>query len=151
VPRWLAWIVCALGAFLIVAGQHMWRAGRETRSYTRTRGRVVRAEVEEVPRVSEEGGTQFRPVVRYSFEARGRTYESGRIAIGAPAGPDTSDAQEARRLVERYPAGAEVDVWFDPRDPRRSVLVPGIPASDVVVAVVLGLALVGIGMFLLAR
>ncbi len=150
-PRWFGWLVAALGALLIVAGHHLWRGGRETRAYTRTRGRVVRAEVEELPHASEEGGTKYRPVVRYAFEARGRTYESDRVSIGAPAAPDASDPRDARRLVERFPAGAEVDVWFDPRDPRRSVLVPGVPASEVVVAVVAGLALVGVALFALAR
>jgi hypothetical protein len=149
--RWLAGILCVAGMFLIVAGHHLWRSGRETRSYTRTRGRVVRAEVEELPRPSEEGGTKFRPVVRYAFEARGRAYESERVAVGAPTGPDAQDAQDARRLVDRYPAGAEVDVWFDPRDPGRSVLEQGVPTSQIVVAVVLGLALVGLGTFALAR
>ena len=150
-PRWLAGMVCALGALLIVGGHHMWRTGRETRSYTRTRGRVVRADVEEIPRPSEEGGTRFRPVVRYAFEARGRAYESERVAVGAPEGPDAPDAADARRLVDRYPSGAEVDVWFDPRDPRRSVLEPGVPTSQIVVAVVAGLAALGVGMFMLAR
>ncbi len=150
-PKWFAAAVCGLGAVLVLAGQHMWRAGSATRSYTRTRGRVVRAEVEEFPRTSEEGGTRFRPIVRYAFEVRGRTYESERISIGAATGTESSEAQDARRVVERYPLGAEVDVWFDPRDPGRSVLVPGIPRAEIVVAVVAGVALVGIGMFLLAR
>lgn len=151
VPRELAWVFVGVGAVLLVLGQHLWRAGSESRSYTRTRGRIVRAEVQETPRPSEEGGPQFTPVVRYAFEARGRTYESERVAIGAPAGPATPDADGARRLVDRYPAGAEVDVWFDPADPRRSVLVQGVPPAQIAVAVVLGVALVGAGAFALAR
>ncbi len=150
-PKWFQAAVCGLGAVLILAGLYMWRAGSATRSYTRTRGRVVRAEVEEIPRTSEEGGPGFRPLVRYAFEARGRTYESERISIGEASGLESSDAQDARRIVDRYPSGAEVDVWFDPRDPGRSVLVPGIPRAEIVVAVAIGIALVGIGMFLLAR
>src|SRR5512138_3728853 len=129
----------------------MWRAGRDARSYTRTRGRVVRADVEELPRISEEGETKFRPVVRYAFEARGHTYESERVAVGAPAAPDATDAEDARRLVERYPTGAEVDVWFDPRDPRRSVLERGVSTAQIAVPVAIGIALLGIGMFALAR
>ncbi len=149
-PRWFPWILCALGAALVVAGLAMWRAGRETRGYTRTRGRIVRAEVEEIPRTSEEGGTRFRPVVRYAFEARGRTHESERLSAGSGSA-GSPDVDDARRDVARYPPGTEVDVWFDPRDPSRSVLVPGIPTGEIVVAVVAGLALVGVGMFVLAR
>lgn len=150
-PKWVAALVCGLGAALIVAGHCTWRAGRATRSYTRTRGRVVRAEVEESRRTSEEGGARFKPVVRYAFEVRGRTYESERISAGAGTGVDSADPQDARRVVGRYPSGAEVDVWFDPLDPRRSVLVVGVPTTEIAVAVAIGIALVGIGMFILAR
>ncbi len=150
-PRWLAWLVCGFGAAVIVAGLHQSRLARETRSYTRTRGRIVRAEVEEIPRPSEEGGPEFRPVVRYAFEAHGRTYESERMSIGSPAAAGTSYPQDAQRVIDRHPSGTEVDVWFDPRDPRRSVLVRGIPSVHVIATVALGIALVGLGMFVLAR
>jgi hypothetical protein len=91
------------------------------------------------------------PVVRYRYEARGRTYESEQIAVGSSAGGASSDPGEARRWVERHPAGSDADVWFDPRDPRRSVLVRGVPRAQVVAAVVIGIALVGAGIFALAR
>jgi hypothetical protein len=151
VPRWFAWVVCALGTILIVTGWQLSRRGRETGSYTRTRGRIVRAQVEETPRPSEEGGPQFTPAVRYAFEAHGRTYESDLVSVASGTGAGTSDADEARRVVERYPPGSEVDVWFDPRDPRRSVLVRGVARFQVVLAVAIGVVLLGIGMFALAR
>jgi hypothetical protein len=44
-----------------------------------------------------------------------------------------------------------VDVWFDARDPRRSVLVRGAATAPIVAGVVIGLALVGAGLFALAR
>ena len=53
--------------------------------------------------------------------------------------------------MDRFPAGREVDVWFDPEDPRRAVLVRGAPRGEVAALVALGTALVGVGLFLLAR
>jgi hypothetical protein len=53
--------------------------------------------------------------------------------------------------VDRHAAGSVVDVWFDPADPRRSVLVRGDVGVSVVVTVGLGLALVAVGLFGLAR
>lgn len=150
-PRWFAGVVCAFGAVIIVAGLRTSRLGRESRSYTRTRGRIVLAKVEQLPRTSEEGGPQFQPVVRYAFEAHGRTFESERISAGGAETIGSSDEGDARRLVERYPSGAEVDVFFDPRDPRRSVLVRGVPPARVAILVAIGVALVGIGLFVLAR
>jgi uncharacterized protein DUF3592 len=151
VPRWFAWLLCALGAVIAVAGLRTYRLGRESRSYTRTRGHVVRAEVEHEARTSEEGGSQFRPRIRYAFEAHGRTFESDRVSVSGAETPATTNEAEARRFVERYPSGAEVDVWFDPSDPRRSVLVRGAATAPLVAALAIGLALAGAGLFALAR
>lgn len=125
--------------------------GRETRGYTRTRGRVVVSHVDEVPEGSGQGGPAFRPVIRYAYEARGRSYESDRIAVGSVVGSTASDPGEARAWVERYPAGGEVDVWFHPGDPRRAVLERGGERGQVLAALAIGLALLGFGIFRLAR
>jgi hypothetical protein len=151
VPRIVALVVCGVGVAMIVAGLYLSRIGRETRSFTRTRGRIVVSQVEEIPGPAEEGGPRFRSVLRYEYEARGRRYESDQIAVGSHAGSASSDPQEARRWVERHPAGRDVDVWFDPGDPRRSVLVRGVSRAQVVAAVAIGIALLGLGMFALAR
>jgi hypothetical protein len=127
------------------------RTGRETLGYTRTRGRVVVSHVDEIPAPAEEGGPRFRAVIRYAYEARGRRLESDRIAVGSHAGTASSDREEARRWVERHPVGRDVDVWFDPADPSRSVLVRGVSMAQVAAAVAIGIALVGLGMFALAR
>jgi hypothetical protein len=151
VPRVVALAVCAVGVAMIVAGLYLSRLGRDTRSYTRTRGRIAVAFVDEIPAPAEEGGPRYRAVIRYEYEARGRRYESDRISVGSHAGAASSDREEARRWVERHPAGREVDVWFDPGDPSRSVLARGVSTAQVVAAVAIGLALVGLGMFALAR
>lgn len=150
-PRAAAYFACAFGALLIFAGLRLSRLGRESRSFTRTSGRVLAAHVEELPGPAEQGGPQFRPVIRYAFEARGRAHESEQLSIDASAGAASSDAQEARRWVDRHPAGTVVDVWFDPADPRRSVLVRGDVGVSVFVTVGLGLALAAVGLFALAR
>jgi hypothetical protein len=136
---------------MIAAGLYLSRAGRETRGFTRTRGRVVVSFVDELPAPAEEGGPRFRAVVRYAYEARGRSHESEQISVGSSAGTESSDPEEARRWVRRHPAQSEVDVWFDPGDPRRAVLVRGVSTAQVVAAIAIGLALVGLGMLALAR
>jgi hypothetical protein len=45
------------------------------------------------------------------------------------------DCQEA---VARYPIGTEVDVFFDPENPRETILEPLAPARDLEIALVLG-------------
>jgi hypothetical protein len=136
---------------MIVAALTLSSLGRKTRSFTRTPGRVVVSRVEEIPAPAEEGGPKFAAVFRYAYDVRGRTYESDQVSFGASPGATATDPQEARRWVERHPAGSEVEVWYDPADPRRAVLVRGVSSAQVGLGVILGLALVGAGLFALAR
>lgn len=144
-------MVCGVGAATIALGLRQSARGKETRSWTRTQGRVAAAYVEEIPAPAEEGGTHYRPVVRYTYEARGRAHASEQVSVGVSPVSTSTDRDEARRAVDPFPAGREVDVWFDPADPRQAVLVRGVPRSQVVIAVVIGVALVGLGLFALAR
>ncbi len=125
--------------------------GRDTRSWTRTQGRVVAAYVDEIPGPAEEGGPKFRPVVRYTYEARGRTYESEQVSVGSSPVSTSTDREGAQRSLDRFPAGRDVDVWLDPADPRQAVLVRGVPRSQVVAGIAIGIALIGVGLFALAR
>lgn len=150
-PRSVALAACVVGALMIAAALRLSRFAREARTFTRTQGRVVAAHVEELPGPAEEGGTRYRAIVRYAFVARGRTWESEQVGIGSPAPAETADAGEARRLVARRPVGTVVDVWYDPADPRRSVLERATPGVQVIAPFAIGVALVGVGLFALAR
>jgi hypothetical protein len=151
VPRWFALGLCLLGAAIVAGTLWLSARGRETRGWTRTQGRVVASHVEEVERPAEEGGPLYRSVVRYAYEARGRTWESGQVAVGAAAAAAHLHPDEARRAIAPFPVGREVDVWFDPADPRQAVLVRGAPRGQILAAIAVGLALLGIGLFVLAR
>jgi hypothetical protein len=114
-------------------------------------GRVVASHVEEERGdADEQGRPRFRFVIRYAYEARGR-HESEQVWIGSTSAPAAQDREWHQKWVDRFPAGREVDVWFDPFDPRRAVLVRGVPRGEVATLVVLGTALVGVGLFFLAR
>jgi hypothetical protein len=151
VPRSIALLLLGVGAVMILGALRQSARGRETRGWTRTSGRIVDARVEELPGPAEEGGPRFRAVTRYSYEARGRAYESEQVSVGSSPTETTSDRSEAQRQVDRHPAGREVEVWFDPADPRQAVLVRGVPRAQIVAAALVGIALVGVGLFALAR
>lgn len=150
-PKALALAACGVGTLLVLLGFRTSRFGRDSLRFTRARGEVLVSRVEEIPGPAENGGNRFEPVIRYRFEARGRVYESKRVSVEWPAGASAPTAEQARSLVERYPAGSAVDVWFDPADPGRSVLVRGATSAQAIVAVVVGLGLIALGIFALAR
>jgi hypothetical protein len=151
VPRWFALGLCLFGGAIVAGTLWLSARGRETRGWTRAQGRVVASHVEQVERPAEEGGPLYRSVVRYTYEARGRTWESGQVAVGAEAAAAHLHPDEARRAIAPFPVGREVAVWYDPADPQRAVLVRGVPRAQILAAIAVGLSLLGIGFFVLAR
>jgi hypothetical protein len=66
-------------------------------------------------------GDDYRPVVEYTYEVDGVTYRGDTIARGLVTfnwkGPAT-------RVIEKFPVGARVPVFVDPKYPRQSALHP---------------------------
>jgi hypothetical protein len=152
VPRWLALLSCALGAAVILLGLRQAARGRETRGWSHAAGRVLSSRVEEEHGGAEEQGyPRWRFDVRYAYEVRGRTYESGQVWYGSSSAPASQDRAWHQQWADRFPAGGEVDVWYDPADPGRAVLVRGPPRGELAAYLAVGIALVAAGLFVLAR
>jgi hypothetical protein len=68
-------------------------------------------------RSSSEGGSTNYPVVQYSYQIKGQRYQSTKLAPGMEVG-----GTGAGKVVERYPAGAQVMVFYNPQNPSEAVL-----------------------------
>lgn len=109
-------LVVAVPGVLLTIG--LWlAAGRaerrieESQRWLSVRGRVVSS------KISRARSNRW-PTVRYAYEVRGVRHESARLAF---IQKNRSQA-ECQAVVDRYPPGAEVDVWYDPMQPKSSVL-----------------------------
>ena len=71
-------------------------------------------------------GRWWAPDVEYEYKIDGRTYHSINIRYWMP---HFYDEESARTVEAAYPAHAEVKAAYDPRDPERSVLEPGVPSA----------------------
>lgn len=87
-----------------------------------TMGTVINSFLEQ--RSSSEGGTTDYPVVQYSYQVAGQTYQSSKRAPGMEVG-----GTGARGVVARYPVGAQVMVFYDPQKPSDAVLERKAPAQ----------------------
>ena len=61
------------------------------------------------------------PDIAYRYDVDGRSYEGTRIRFGIV---EFNRPSSARKLTDRYRAGAVVPVLYDPRSPSRSVIEP---------------------------
>ncbi len=90
----------------------------------------------------------FIPVVRFRFTYAGVQYFSHNIKIGSPLSLNSSWI--ARQIADKYREGQMVTVYVCPKDPSRSVLLPGIQKAHYLTSAV-GAILLGIGVkFLLS-
>jgi len=87
-----------------------------------TMGTVVMSTIEQ--RSSSEGGYTNYPVVQYSYQVGGQAYQSMKLAPGPEVG-----GTGAGRVVARYPAGAQVMVFYNPQNPSDAVLERKAPAQ----------------------
>jgi hypothetical protein len=73
---------------------------------------------------SSDGGSTNYPVVQYSYQVGGQAYQSTKLAPGPEVG-----GTGAGKVVERYPAGAQVMVFYNPQNPSDAVLETKAPAQ----------------------
>jgi Protein of unknown function (DUF3592) len=86
-----------------------------------TMGNVIMSTIER--RSSENGYTDY-PVVQYSYQVGKQAYQSYKLAPGPEVG-----GTGARKVIAKYPAGAQVMVFYDPQNPAEAVLERKAPAQ----------------------
>ena len=87
-----------------------------------TMGTVINSYLER--RSSSEGGYTNYPVVQYSYQVAGQGYQSAKLAPGPEVG-----GSGAGKVVARYPAGAQVMVFYNPQNHSEAVLERKAPAQ----------------------
>jgi hypothetical protein len=92
------------------------------RQWPSTMGTVHASHLER--RSSSEGGYTNYPVVQYSYQVGGQAYQGMKIAPGPEVG-----GTGAGKVIARYPAGAQVMVFYNPQKPSDAVLETKAPAQ----------------------
>jgi hypothetical protein len=140
-------LFAVVGAVFLVAGTVLLFLGIASivqalsiRGWPKTHGLVKSATVAQArrPRVGPAG----RPRISYEYKVDGRTYESDRVAFSM-----TSTPRAVEKTMRRYTPGALVEVYYDPRQPERSVLEKPWGVVGTVVLLVCGAILAGAGFF----
>jgi hypothetical protein len=112
-PLSLRFVVALLGALAIVASLWLRRANARAQGWPSIRGRVIRSDLRADPH---DAGSSVE--VHYEYALGARSYVSSRLGFAA----FRDDAPAKERLLARFPLGAEVEVFYDPSDPSRCVL-----------------------------
>jgi hypothetical protein len=112
------------------------RMGLASKNWPNVRGIVKESSVEE--KSESEGGVIYRPKIIYSYRVDDCDYESDRSFSWIRSGW----RKRVANIVERYPQGSDVEVYFNPDNPSQAVLERGITPSSYIVG--FGVCLIGL-------
>lgn len=156
VAGWIfaAVFMCLGAVFLAFGGYEFW-AGSKTKNWPAAPGRIIESEIESGRITSRRHGrasrrdTDYSVRIRYSYEVAGQRLEGDRLQYGHESHDQLSSAKQEQ---SRYPKAKEVQVFYDPTNPKRSVLVKGCGTSWLAVGLgFMALVLGAITMVYLAR
>ena len=113
-----------LGAGLAVFGFVQRKKAKTTETWPAAGGSIVSSRLDQNTRTERRDGhsytsTSYTPIVEYTYEVGGKTYQGNKVFPGASMSYDHGTAQG---IVNRYQPGAAVTVHYDPTDPTQAVL-----------------------------
>ena len=92
----------------------------QAESWLSTMGTVIYSSIEW--RRGSKGSSVAYPVVQYTYQVMGQMHQGRKVMPGPEVG-----GTGAHKVVNRYPAGAQVMVYYDPNNPSDAVLERGLP------------------------
>lgn len=121
-------VLCILSIGFSIAVSSMYKTfkrAEQTKQWPSTVGEVVKTKIKEINSSSgnsSSGNTRsYKPVVFYSYQIAGRDY-TGRVL---QKGSDSASLSWAEEILEEYPVGKEVDVFYNPYRYKEAVLITG--------------------------
>jgi hypothetical protein len=124
IPLTFAVVVGAIGLILIISSALQSRHAQATTHWPSVPGKVLRAEIRPVEafREKKQKVLLYAADVAYRYTVDGKEHIAGTIRPDLQSQPTTA---EAERLIELYPVGKNVAVYYNPANPADAVLEPG--------------------------
>ena len=125
----LAAVAILGGLGLVCGGAWFAAAALGSTAWPQTEGEVIATRVVERARVSPEVdiSNEFEPVISYSYRVDGESYTGDRIDLSLSLSFSTPG--EAQAVLDRYPIGSRVQVYYEPGNPDNAALETGMALS----------------------
>jgi len=107
------------GALLLYFGVKGVLIAIESTEWPRTNATVISSSIKWYSSAAARGRTQHQAEIKYEFFVMKNRY-TGTLRHTSP------DAGEANRLVELYPEGKQITVYYKPDNPAKNLLEPGL-------------------------
>lgn len=124
------------------------RNAMESRNWPSVNGQITISDLSKNYN-SDDGSIMYTAKVAYNYSVSGLPYTGSTVAFGDFG---SSDPSHAGGIVSRYPAGKNVQVYYNPKDPKTSVLEAGSGWSSFMGLIVgIAFAIIGVVGFFFAR
>jgi len=119
-----------VGSILLILGINLLWKGIRSKNWPKVKGTIRRSEVDVFHTLDEEGASQdFSADIYYEYAVEGQSYGGTTVKLNYG---EIKGRGDSSRAIDKYPQGSTVDVYYDPEDPNRAALEPGIPLSTIV-------------------
>jgi len=96
----------------------------QTLSWPHTNGFVISTEVKRIP--SSKGPSKFSPIINYTYKVDSVEYSSDRYSSTGASGT----SEWANGVVSQYWVNSAIKVFYNPRNPKESVIDPGLQSDN---------------------
>ena len=95
---------------------------QQSKNWLSTNGKILSSDLDAQISTDDDGyqTTTYLAKVFFTYEVNGNSYESDRVNFDY--GMRTSNVRKPQSVVEQYPTGSDVTVYYDPENPQQSVL-----------------------------
>jgi hypothetical protein len=131
-------IAIAIGAVLYVVQLRQGLRADASKKWPQAAGIVTASALEKSP----QHRRRYTAALQYSYRVGGRDYHGSRVFWGGNEGREKHMAS----VVDTYPAGSKVRVFYDPQNPAEAVLDP-LQNTGSRQLVLYGLAMITLGLF----
>ena len=142
-PRLIGGFLAMLGAWVVAMLVRSLRLGRASLQWPHTQGTVTNSLVKR-ELSGPGGGYSYVPLITYTYEVDGAAYEGNTFTYRGI----NAKKKIATKIVEGLPKGQLVDVYYDPSEPSRAVLLPGASTSSYVIGFAIAVFIAVVGLLL---
>lgn len=110
-----------IGSICIVHFTYIFILSKKSKNWIIAEGEIISSKIQES---YFDEGVMYRAIIHYKYTIGGKKYSSKRIFYGDYIGKNFS--KSVRTLVNKYDKREKVLVYYNPHNPRRSVLETGV-------------------------
>ena len=116
----------AAGIFFVLWGGYEIKAGYASKKWPSVEGKITSSYVQKQMRSVKDSSKKptYYAKVRYQYEVSGKIYTGDRISFSGGEGGEKKS--ESQAVVDHYPSGQKVIVYYDPKHPDKAVLERGL-------------------------